>query len=58
MFTPEEILQNQISNSTFSRTHKVGTNGINANFVLPYICSFLHCLCPNMLANVKLDVSW
>ena len=29
---------------TFSQIHEVGNNGINANFVLPYICSFLHYL--------------
>ena len=28
--------------ATFSHTHKVGNNGINANFRFRYICSFLH----------------
>ena len=44
--------------STFSQTHKVGNNGINANFVFPQICTFCHYLDLNMLVNVKLDVSW
>ena len=35
--------------STFSHTHKVGNNGINANFVSPHICSFLHYLYLKML---------
>ena len=26
----------------FSLSHKIGNNGINANFLIPYICSFLH----------------
>ena len=45
-------------NSTFSQAHKVGNNGINANFVFPYIyiCSFLHYLDLKMLVNVKLDL--
>ena len=30
--------------STFSQRHKGGNNGINANFVIPYICHFLHYL--------------
>ena len=42
---------------TFAQTHKVGNKGINANFVFPFFCSFLHYLDPKMLANVKLDVS-
>ena len=40
---------------TFSQTHKVGNNGINVNFVFPYIFSFPHCLDAKMLVNVKLD---
>ena len=44
--------------STFSQTYKVGNNDINANFVFPYICSFLHYLDLKMLVNVILDVSW
>ena len=43
--------------SSFSHTHKVGNNGINANFVLPHSCSFLHYLYLKMLVSVKLDVS-
>ena len=46
------------SHSIFSHTHKVGNNDINANFVLSYICSFLHYLYLKMLVKVKLDVSW
>ena len=42
--------------SSFSQTHKVGIN-INANFVFPYICSFLHYLYLKMLVNVKSDIS-
>ena len=30
--------------STFSQTHKVDNNGINANFIFPYPCSFLQYL--------------
>ena len=37
--------------------HKVGNDGINVNFVFPYICSFLHYLGLKMLVNVKLDVN-
>ena len=44
--------------STFSQIHKVGNNGINANFVFPYICSFLHFLDLRMLVKLKLDVIW
>ena len=29
---------------SFSQTHKVGNNGINANFVFPHSYSFLHYL--------------
>ena len=43
---------------TFPQTHKVGNNGINANFVFKYICSFLHYLDLKVLVNMKLDVSW
>ena len=42
--------------STFSHTHKVGNNSINANFVFPYI--FLHYLYLKIIVIVKLDVSW
>ena len=46
--------------SKFLHTHIVGNNGINANFVLPYTCSFLHYLHYMMLANVKLgrSINW
>ena len=40
-------------NSTFSQTHKVGNNGINANFVFQHSCSFLHYLYLKILVNVK-----
>ena len=36
----------------FSQTHKNGNIGITANFVIPYICSFLLYLNIMMLANV------
>ena len=42
----------RIQESTFSRTHKVGNSGINANFVFPYMCSFIHYLYLKMLVNV------
>ena len=41
--------------STFSHIQKVGNNGIVANFVFPYSCSFLYYLYFKMLVNVKLD---
>ena len=44
--------------SNFSHTHKVGNNDINANFVLSYICSFLHYLYLKMLVKMKLDFIW
>ena len=44
--------------SRFSQTQTIGNNGINANFVFPYICSFLHYLDLTMLVDVNLDVSW
>ena len=37
--------------------HKHTKLAINANFVFPYICSFLHYLCLKMLVNEKLDIS-
>ena len=43
---------------TFSHTHKVGNNGINANIIILYICSSLHYLYPKMIVNMKLDSSW
>ena len=42
--------------STFSQTYKVGNNGINFNFVFPYICSFIYYLYLKMLVNVKLGL--
>ena len=44
--------------STFSQTHKIVNNGINANFVFLYIYSFLLCLHLRMLVKLKLDVIW
>ena len=43
------------THSTFSHSHKVGNNGIVANFVFPFICSFLHYFELEVLVNVKLD---
>ena len=43
--------------SVFSQTDKNGNIGIFADFVFPYICSFLFNLQPVMLVNVKLDIS-
>ena len=57
--TPPTQMNDRLkSYSTFSYTHKVSNDGINFNFVFPYICSFLHYLYLEMLVNVKLDVSW
>ena len=42
---------------TFSQTHKIGNNTINANFVFSFLGSFLHCLHHRMLVDVKLTVS-
>ena len=41
--------------STFSRSHKVGNNDINANFVFPHNCSFLHYL--HLYVN-KCEIRW
>ena len=41
--------------SGFSQTHKIGNIGIIANFVSPYIYSFLPYLHHMVFANVKLD---
>ena len=46
------------THATFSQTHKVGNNGINANFVFPYNGSFLNYLHHMILANMKFKVSW
>ena len=46
-----------LCDSTFSQRHKVGNNGINANFVFPHICSFLHYLHLKMLVTADLDVN-
>ena len=40
----ESLWKTLLDNSTRSQTHKVDNNGINANFLFPYICSFLHYL--------------
>ena len=45
-----------ISFSSFSQTHKVGNVGIIANFVFPYIFSFLLYLHQLMLVNVRLEI--
>ena len=37
--------------------YKIGNIGIIANFVLPYICSFLPYLQHMMLVNMQLDIS-
>ena len=42
--------------SSFSQTHKVGNVGIIANFVFPYICSFLLCWHQLMLVNMKMEI--
>ena len=41
--------------SSFSETHN---NGIDTNFIFPYICSFVYHNNLRMLLNVKLDVIW
>ena len=43
--------------SGFSLRHKIGCDDIIANFVFPYICTFLPYLHHMVLVNVKLDVS-
>ena len=46
--------------SGFSQMHKIGNIAIIAiiaNFVFPYICSFLHYLQHIMIVNEKLEVS-
>ena len=40
--------------STFSHTHKVGNNVINASFVFQYICSFLHYLYLKIFSKCKI----
>ena len=47
----------QFCHSTFSSREIICSNGINTNFVFPYVCSFLLDLYHTMLVNVKLDVS-
>ena len=42
--------------SSFSQTHKFGNVGIIANFVLPYVCSFLLYLRQQVLINGKLEI--
>ena len=41
----------------FSQMYKIGNIAIIANFVFPYICSFLHYLHHIMIVNEKLEVS-
>ena len=45
-----------IFQSGFSEIHKIGNISINANFVFPYICSFLLQKHHVMIINVELDV--
>ena len=47
----------KLSQSGFSQTLKIGNIGIIANFVFPYICSFLPYLHHIILVNVKFYVS-
>ena len=42
MFSPTSVLPSIQWNWTFSQTHTFANNDINANFVLPYNCAFLH----------------
>ena len=42
--------------SGFSQTHKIGNIGIIANFIIPYICTFL-LFYHMMLVNLKINVS-
>ena len=45
-----------VSYSSFSQLHKIGNVGIIANFVFPYICSFLLYLHQLILINWKLEI--
>ena len=53
MLTPRSNPQR----SSFSQTRNIGNISINANFLFPYIYSFLLCLPHLMLVNGKSDVS-
>ena len=44
------------SQSSFSQTYKIGNVGIIANFVFPFICSFLLYLYQLMFVNVQLEI--
>ena len=44
-------------NQGFHKMHNIGNNGINANFVLIYICSFLLHLHQMGFANVKFNIN-
>ena len=52
------MIQNTTGHSTFSHIHKVGKNGINANFVFSYICSCFYYLYLNIIVIVKLNISF
>ena len=45
-----------LRHSSFPQVHEVGNVGIIANFVLPYICSFLLYLHQAILVNTKLSI--
>ena len=49
-------LTNCVADSKFSQTHKIGNNGIYADF--RYISSFLLYLYLKKLVNVEADISW
>ena len=48
--------ENLLSHSCFSQSYKVDNCGIIANFVFPYICSFLLYFLQLFLVNVKLEI--
>ena len=50
--SPWRTFYSKVAYSTFSQTHNSSNNGINPNFVFPYICSFLCYLFYMMLLNV------
>ena len=54
--TEIEISVSDVDHSGFSQTHKIGNIGINVNFVVPYIYSFVLYLQTIMLFNVKLGI--
>ena len=53
----ERCIWYQATHPRFSQMHKIGNNGINANFVLLYIYSFLLYFHQVGLANMKLNIS-